>query len=141
METIDIFKYNKIEGNDMIPFSNKNLISSILEKKHLVKKQHGLCAPPWNKYYSFSHQDERGVSISEGYINVCYITVNQATSTYSRTVLYYSICIIQTIDGYYLKANAQCSRYNETKGAEHVVYKCTEEELESVLDKIFIDVK
>ncbi len=143
MKTIEIHQYrsSKIEETQLINL-NVDIITELLNKRDLVNKEAGLCAPPWDKYYSFSYQDSRGVSHSQSSnINVCYITVNQATSTYSKTTCFYSITIVKTMDNYYVAANSQHSRYRNSIGAEHIVYECQENELNTVLDILFKYVK
>ncbi|HWY36081.1 MAG TPA: hypothetical protein VNX68_15660 [Nitrosopumilaceae archaeon] len=143
MKKINIkdYRFSNIEKSKMIDFDTTS-ISSFLTDNGFEEKRAGLCAPPWDKYFSFSHQDSRGVTHSGGTpINVCHITVNQATSTYSKRKYYYSITIVKTAKKYYVTALAQTSRYKESIGADHVVYECEEEKLNLVIKKLFKDVK
>ena len=143
MKKIDIrdYRFSNVESKQMIGL-DQDVIEPLLVKRGLVWKSPGLCSEPWNMYYSFTHQDPRGVSHSNSSnINVCYVKVNEATSTYSRKKYLYSIHILRTKTSYYLVALAQTSRYNESSGAEHIVYECDEAELDKVLDILFKNVK
>lgn len=146
MEKIDIYAYrsSKIESHKMMEFDNvdTDCIIELLTTRGLVQKRDGLCAPPWDKYFSISYKDSRGVSHS-GVRNVNYfhIIVNQATSTYSKKKSYAWIDIVKTETDYYVVAIAQSSRYHDSSGAETIVYKCQKNELNDVLDILYKNIK
>jgi hypothetical protein len=143
MKKLSIVEYrsSNIEQLKMVEFPNVTFIIDILNSKGLTKKPAGLCAGPWDKYFSIAYQSPRGVTHSSGTpLNVAHITVNEATGTYSKTKYFYSITIVKTLEFYYVTALAQSSRYNDTKGAEHISYECEENELSDVLDIIFKNV-
>lgn len=143
MKKIDIMVYrsSNVESKKMIEL-DVEIIKNLLKARGLVKKQAGLCAEPWDKYFSLCYQDSAGVSHSiNSNINACYIKVNEATGTYSKKKFYYSIHIVRTTKDYYVVALAQTSRYKESTGAKNVVYRCQEDELNKVLDILFKNVK
>jgi hypothetical protein len=143
MEKIDIIKYrcSGIEENKLVAI-DKEIVAEVLSKRGLVRKQAGLCAGPWDKYYSFSYKDPRGVSHNmSSDINYCHVVVNEATTSWSRRKYFAWIDIVKTNEFYYVVCISQDSRYNQSSGSEHTVYKCTAEELDKVLDIIFTDVK
>lgn len=149
MKKLDIVQYRSsdIEKTKMVKFeeSERDLLISILHKKGLNSKQSGLCAPPYDKYFSLTYRDERGVSHNSGrHINpdnVCYVRVNEGTSTYAKTVYFRSFDIVKTAEYFYVVALAQSSRYDNPKGAKHVVYECAADELKAVIDILFKDVE
>ncbi len=62
MEKIDIHNFRTdIEKRIKIEIPNINLISNLLISKGLVIKRFGLCAEPFNKYFSICNTNKRGV--------------------------------------------------------------------------------
>lgn len=143
MKKIDIHEYRSsgIEQNHMVRLDT-GVIERLLEARGLVWKSAGLCAEPWDKYYSLAYKDMRGVTHSgDPNINACHVVVNQATSTRSKKKLYAWIDIVRSAKAYYVVAIAQSSMYSDSSGADHAVYECQEDELDDVLDIIFKHVK
>lgn len=95
MEKLNIieFRSTKLDlKNEPLNINTLLSIEHILKGKDYVIKDSGLCAAPWDKYYSFTHRTSEGVTRSNMLpVNIVYIKPNSATSTYSKKKLYYSI--------------------------------------------------
>jgi len=140
MKKIEILDFRfYIEKGNKCEIYNKDLISNILVSKGLVYKEQGLCAEPFNKYFSFINSNN--ISDNE-HINTIYVTVNYNTSTRKKKVYFYSIQINYINGFYYLCCLAQSTYYkNNSIGAKHVVYEVNENEISVALDEIFKDIE
>ena len=116
---------------------NVELISGLLEERGLVRKEFGLCSEPWSLFYEVGNVDKRGVSHAYGIPNQIYIDLNEVTTSRKKTIYFYSVDIRFVNGFYYFYCLAQDSFYKKSEGAEHVVYKVSEDEIGLALDEIF----
>lgn len=142
MEKIDISNFRtNIEKGIKTEIPNIDLISNLLISKGLKIKMFGLCAEPFNKYFSICNTDKRGVSCVKETLNTIHVVVNYNTSTRKRKIYFFSIQINYIDNFYYLCCLAQSQFYKKSMGAKHIVYKATEYEISTALDEIFKDVE
>jgi hypothetical protein len=138
MEKIDIFEFRtSIQKRISSEIPNIDLISNKLIRKGLVKKQFGLCAEPFDKYFEICNTDNRGVSCVKAPLNTIHVVVNYNTSTRKKRIYYYSVQINYINGFYYFCCLAQSAFYKKSIGAEHTVYKVNENDVSTVIDEIF----
>ncbi len=141
MEKIDIrdFRLNIDKVNTYVKeeIPDMDLITNLLFSKGLIRKVFGLCAEPWDKYFSIYNVDERGVSCVKNPLNNIHIRLNYNTSTRKKKVYFYSVDINYINGFYYFCCLAQSSIFGNAN-KQHIVYKINKSEISKVLDEIFI---
>jgi len=135
---IDFIEYRvRFEKNNTKSTVNAELLTELLTQKKLPPKWAGLCAEPFDKFFSLGYVNKRSSTSKSSTPNVCHVRLNYNHSTRKKKIYFHGLEIVLINDYYYILCFAQSSYYKRSTGATDVIYKVKEYQIKEILDKVF----